>query len=196
MVINGQEETPVLEFISYGYYYLTCTFTVASIVSNQIELQILPSLKDLNVRIYGEQLEESLQRTSYIKTEGTIGIRNADEFTINPSFNTTCMSIAISGDTSEALATLTNSWGTTTFYKDKFTVGVGDMDYANSNAFFLYKNLNLYIQGNTSQVIPFTKTAEAPILKFNTPTSDRYYIKELITYTNRVDENTYTKIFN
>ena len=198
LTINGQQEPFTIEFISYGYYYLTCTFAVSAIVSNQIELQILDSLKDMNVYVYGEQLEHSLQRTSYIKTEGDVGIRNADEFTLNPTFNASNMSLKLLvEDTSKAVATLTSSDVTTTFKKDSFTVDVGDFNYQNNGAYFLYKGKNLYVQGENFQKIPYSSNLETPTLSFSIPTEGRYYIQELVSYSSRVDENTdFQKIVN
>ena len=196
LIINGKEEVFNIEFISYGYYYITSTFAVSSIQSNQIEFQILEGLKDYNVYIYGEQLEEGLQRSSYIPTQGTLGIRYADEFTLNPTFNASNMSIKlIIEDSSKAAAQITSDDTTIQFYKDKFSVGVGDLNYVNNQAYFLYKARNIYIQGQDPTTIPFQKELAAPSFTFNIPTEGRYYISELVSYSSRVDQNTdFTKI--
>jgi len=84
LLMNETEVPYTTEFVGFGKYKIVFSTTIAAAI--KIELKILDSLKDYEVRIYGEQLENRIKSTSYIPTEGYPVTRMSDTIYISEVF--------------------------------------------------------------------------------------------------------------
>lgn len=84
LFFNNEEVQYNSEFVGFGKYKISFTTTIAAAV--KVELKVLNSLLNYEVRLYGEQLENRINSTSYIRTEGYPVTRMSDTIYISEVF--------------------------------------------------------------------------------------------------------------